>query len=91
MYKSEDRILLERDKMLEEVKSLRKETQHVRDDLVAEKQRQKVVIEKLNRENLNSLVKPFALTISSHDLRFKVCWGMIMNFYEKQTKPETPN
>ena len=79
MYKSEDRILLERDTMLEEVKSLRKETQHVRDDLVAEKQRQKVVIEKLNRENLNSLVKPFALTISWHDLRFK---GVLGDDYE---------
>ena len=77
MYKSEDRILLERDTMLEEVKSLRKETQQVREEWVAEKQKQKVVVEKLNRENLNNLVKPFALTISSHDLR--VGWG-IMDF-----------
>ena len=56
MYKSEDRILLERDKMLEEMKSLRKETENIRDALVEEKQKQKVVIEKLNMENLRAMV-----------------------------------
>ena len=67
MYKSEDRILLERDKMFEEVESLRRETQNLRDEntkLVEEKQKQNVVIEKLNLENLNkfgTLVNTFAL------------------------------
>ena len=56
MYKSEDRILLERDKMLEEMKSLRKETENIRDELVEEKQEQKVVIEKINMENLRAMV-----------------------------------
>ena len=68
LYKSEDRILLERDTILEEVKSLRKETQQVREELLAEKQKQKVVIEKLNQENQNNLgtlVNPFA----SHRIR----------------------
>ena len=57
MYKSEDRILLERDKMSENVESLRRETENIRDEntkLVEEKQKQNVVIEKLNQENLRN-------------------------------------
>ena len=69
LYKSEDRILLERDKMLEEVESLRRETQSLRDEnrkLLEEKQKENVVIEKLNQENLNNiatLVNTFALPL----------------------------
>ena len=62
MYKSEDRILMERDKMLEELKSLRRETQDARDQLVEEKQKQKVVIEE-NLENLGTLVNSFIIIL----------------------------
>ena len=60
MYKSEDRILLERDTMLDEMKKLKKEKENIRDELVEEKQKQKVVIEKVKQENLRAMVNLFA-------------------------------
>ena len=57
MYKSEDRILLEREKMSEEMKSLRATSQNLKKlihDLEEERSKQKVVIQKLFQENLNN-------------------------------------
>ena len=59
MYKSEDRILLEREKMSEEMKSLRAISQNLKKlihDLEEERSKQKVVIQKLFQENLNNRV-----------------------------------
>ena len=59
MYKSEDRILLEREKMSEEMKSLRATSQNLKKlihDLEEERSKQKVVIQKLFQENLNNRV-----------------------------------
>ena len=59
MYKSEDRILLEREKLSEEMKSLRATSQNLKKlihDLEEERSKQKVVIQKLFQENLNNRV-----------------------------------
>ena len=59
MYKSEDRILLEREKMSEEMKSLKATSQNLKKlihDLEEERTKQKVVIQKLFQENLNNRV-----------------------------------
>ena len=59
LYKSEDRILLEREKMSEEMKSLRATSQNLKKlihDLEEERSKQKVVIQKLFQENLNNRV-----------------------------------
>ena len=59
MYKSEDRILLEREKLSEEMKSLRGTSQNLKKlihDLEEERSKQKVVIQKLFQENLNNRV-----------------------------------
>ena len=59
MYKSEDRILLEREKLSEEMKSLRATSQNLKKlihDLEEERTKQKVVIQKLFQENLNNRV-----------------------------------
>ena len=59
LYKSEDRILLEREKLSEEMKSLRATSQNLKKlihDLEEERSKQKVVIQKLFQENLNNRV-----------------------------------